>query len=231
MVTETAKGRNGVIYRYYNCRSFLQGIGCSSRRRRVDELDHVLLGGILNAVFTPENMRWIAQELMDQGDVDNRQRQASIDSLGDEEKDIARRLRRLFETIEAGSGLTIADVGPRIRELRARQDEIKRTVEDLDSNRSEVPDISLAQAMRAANYFREIVESCNSPSKVREFLSHIVKKASILDREAILEYWPERLVAASGGSQCVVSWLPDLATLRTVTLHISLPGVRGRKAA
>lgn len=231
MVTETAKGRNGIIYRYYNCRSFLQGTGCSSRRRRVDELDPVLLGGVLNAVFTPENVRWIAQELIEQGDADNRKRQASIDSLAEEEKDIARRLRRLFETIEAGAGLTIADVAPRIRELRARQEEIKKTVEDLDANRSQVPDISIAEAIRAANYFREIVESCNSPAKVREFLTHIVKKASILDREAILDYWPERLVAASGGSQCVVSWLPDLATLRTATVHISLPGVRGRKAA
>lgn len=231
MMTETARGRSGEIYRYYNCRSFLQGTGCASRRRRVDEIDQALLSGILKAVFTPENMRWIAQELMDQGDADARNRQASIDSLGVEAKDIEKRLRRLFETIEAGAGLSIADVAPRIKELRGRQEEIKKTVEQLDSNRTESPDISIAEAMRAANFFREIVESCNSPVKVREFLSHIVKKASILDREAILDYWPERLVAASGGSHCVVSWLPDLSTLRTATVRIVLPMPRGRKAA
>lgn len=180
---------------------------------------------------SPENMRWIAQELLDHSNEAARVVQEQIDALGGEDMDISRRLHRLFETIEAGAGLSLDDVGPRIRQLRARQKEIKAQVERLDAHRPDVPAVTIAQAMRAASYFREAVTTCGSPAKVREFLGHIVKKASIHDHEAVVDYWPERLVAASGGSHCVVSWLPDLATLRTVRVRVMLPCRTGRKAA
>lgn len=231
MVTETAKGRSGEIYRYYNCRTFLQGAGCSNRRRRVDEIDPALLSGILDVVFTPENMRWIAQDLIEQGSQDTKAYQEKIDALGAEFSDVERRLRRLYESIEAGVGLSLPDVAPRIRELQGRQKDIQASIDKLAENRPSAPTVTVVEAMRAANYFKEIVETCESPAKIREFLGHIVKKASIYEREAIVEYWPERLVAASGGSQCVVSWLPDLASLRTISVRLWIPARRGPKAA
>ena len=212
MMTETATSRNGSTYRYYNCRGFIQGLGCSSRRRRVDDLDKHLLSAVLDQIFTQENMRWIAQDLMDQGNEDVREYQERIDALGIEAADIKRRLRRLFETIEAGAGLSVADVAPRIKELREREKEIEKSVAELDAKKPTTPMVSVERAMAAAEYFREVIETSDSPKKVREFLSQFVKKASILDTTAVIEYWPERLVTAAGGSQCVISWLPDLGS-------------------
>lgn len=231
MMTETATGRGDVMYHYYNCRTFMTGAGCSSRRRRLQELDRILLAGILSQVFTPQNMRQIAQELIQQSDIHNRSRQEQIDALGAESKDVERRLRRLYETIEAGAGLTLADVAPRLRELQARQKEIHVTVERLDAQIANTPEVTVEQAVQAAGYFREIVENCESPAKVRDFLSHVVKKASIYDLEAIVEYWPERLAAAAGGSQCAITWLPELSSLRTERIVVVLPSRAYRRAA
>ena len=54
MATESATGR-AETYRYYNCRAFLQGSGCRNQRRRVDQLDKLLLDGVMAMVLTPEN--------------------------------------------------------------------------------------------------------------------------------------------------------------------------------
>lgn len=228
MVTESATGRAGT-YRYYQCRGYMQGVGCSSQRRRVEDLDKQLMAGALEKIFTLENCRWVAQDLLDSGSAEMKAWQDQIDALGAESQDVERRLRRLFDTIEAGAGLSIADVAPRIKELRKRQEEIKLAADELESTKPQPQQIDVNTAMKVALAMREVVETA-SPKKVREFLAQVVKKASILETEAVIEYWPERLVSVTD-SQCVVSWLPGQSSLRTTTVVVPLLRRNARRAA
>lgn len=222
MMTESATGRGGERYHYYNCRSFLKGMGCASRRIRVDELDAYLLGQIVDRVLTPENLRALVVEVRQQASQFERDRQGRFDALDAEATDIERRLRRLYATIEGDAGLNLADVAPRLRELRARQEAIRKEVEDLAARSA--PDVQLtdAQLWAAVQEVRGMVRDCADVGATRDFLKQIVKKASIEGNQIALEYWPDRIVAAvNGGSQCVVSWLPDTTTLRTIGIVFS----------
>lgn len=224
MYTESSTGRAGVRYHYYNCRSFLKGAGCESKRMRVDWLDSLLLDGICSRVFTAENISGILLDMKIQTGEWAREKQAKIDGMADELAGVDKRLRRLYETIEAGAGLALSDIAPRLRELRAQQDSLKMEIERLDADSG--PQIGLGdnEIQSAARIFRDVLMTAENPVKVREFLGNVIKKVVIKDGFASLEYLPERIVNARlGDSQCEVRWLPDRSTLRTKIIDISLP--------
>lgn len=218
MMTECATGRAGKRYHYYNCRSFLKGMGCVSKRVPVAEMDGFVLDAILSRVFTPENLRGLVVEMRQQSSAFERDRQARIDALGKESADVERRLGRLFESIEGGAGLELADVAPRIRALRERQKNLLAEVERAMAERGPIEGATDEDMWRAAALFRDMVRDCDEPAKIRQFLGMIVKQASIEGDTVTIEYWPERIASTVGDSQCSIRWLPDPSTLRTSRL-------------
>lgn len=231
MLTESATGRAGKRYHYYNCRSWLKGIGCESRRVPVETLDGSLVSAVCDLIFTPATLRALVVELRQQSSEFERLRQDRIDAVATELADVERRLRRLYESIEADAGLNLADIAPRLRELRARQETLKRAAESVAAEVGPAIGTDDHDLHRAAVMFRELVQTTEEPAKVRAFMGHIVKKASIRGHQVALDYWPESIVNAIGGSQCVVSWLPARATGRTRRICVSLPLRAGRKDA
>ncbi|MBW7903822.1 MAG: recombinase zinc beta ribbon domain-containing protein [Rhodocyclaceae bacterium] len=213
MYTETATGRGGVRYHYYNCRSFLKGMGCESRRLPVEKLDAHLLEEIAEKIFTADNIAGILLDIKRQSGEWACDKQLRIDGMAKELSDVDRRLRKMYESVEAGVGLNLADVAPRLRELRARSEALKIEIERLDADPG--PQIVLRpdETTTAARIFRDILVSAENTSKVREFLGHVVSRIVIGDGKAMLEYLPERIVnARMSDSQCVVRWLPDLGS-------------------
>jgi hypothetical protein len=81
---------------------------------------------------------------------------------------------------------------------------------------------------RAAELFRDVLRSCEEPAKLRQVMAAIVKKASIRGAEVALDYWPESIVSAVGGSQCPVTWLPGVGTGRTRRMVVQVEGLRRR---
>ena len=212
MLTESATGRGGKRYHYYNCRGFLHGIGCESRRVAVEQLDASLVGAVCDLIFTPATLRALVVELRQQSSEFERLRQDRIDAVATELADVERRLRRLYESVEADAGLNLADIAPRLRELRERQEKLKKAGEAVAAEVGPAVATDDHDLHRAAQLFRELVQTSDEPAKVRAFMAHVVKKASIRGTEVVLDYWPEALVSAIGGSQSVVSWLPDLGS-------------------
>ena len=228
MMTESATGRGGQRYRYYNCRSFLHGIGCESRRVAVEPVDRALVDAVCERIFTPTTLRALVVELRQQSSEFERARQARIDVLANELADVERRLRRLYESIEADAGLELGDVAPRLRELRSRQETLKRAAATVEAEIG--PDVRLGEdeVWRAAELFRDVLRSCEEPAKLRQVMAAIVKKASIRGAEVALDYWPESIVSAVGGSQCPVTWLPGVGTGRTRRMLVQVEGLRRR---
>jgi site-specific DNA recombinase len=212
MMTECATGRAGKRYHYYNCRSFLKGMGCATKRIPVSDLDSQVVNTILTRVFTPENLRGLVVEMRQQSSSFERERQDRIDALGKESADVERRLTRLYESIEGGAGLELADVAPRIRSLRERQKALSADAERVLGERGPMADVTDADMWRAADLFKEMVRDCEDPARIRQFLTMIIKQASIKGDQIAIEYWPERIVSTVGDSQCSVRWLLDLGS-------------------
>lgn len=232
MMTESATGRAGARYHYYNCRSYLHGIGgCESRRVPVAAVDTALVRAICDKVFTAGTLRGLVVELRQQSSDFERQQQERIDAFAVEIADVERRLRRLYESIEADAGLELGDVAPRLRELRARHENLKRAADALAMETGPAVSMDDGDVWEAARMLREVVETSEESAKLREFMQKIVKKASIQGDEVTLDYWPESIVSAIGGSQCGVKWLPEVATGRTKRIVIKLDGLRASRAA
>ena len=123
MTLETGKGGK---YRYYNCRRRLR-VGketCEGSRIRVEHLEHSLLTHIQYELFTPDRVRLMLKELSkslaDAADDAAVQRRALVA----ERKGLEKRLTNQYKAIESGA-VDLADVGDRIRELKARMLEIE----------------------------------------------------------------------------------------------------------
>lgn len=230
MTTETATGRSGQRYHYYNCRAFLKGIGCRSHRLPVEDLDKWLLSGILDKIFTPDNLRDILLDLKQSVSDWVADHDAQLQLMYNEMADIDRRLRRLYESVEAGAGLELADIAPRLRDLRARKDALS---EEINAAECEVaPEVLLTdkEITDAQEIFRDLVMEAE-PAKARAFLSKIVRQAVLVGGEVSIEYFPDRIMnAVNGGSQCDIRWLPDLSTLRTARFTLP-PHLASRLAA
>ena len=170
------------------------------------------MDAVCDRIFTPETLRGLVVELRQQSSEFERFRQDRIDAIAVELGDVERRLRRLYESIEADAGLELGDVAPRLRELRARQDALKRAGAAVEAEMG--PEVSLGEdeVWQAAEMMREGVRSCDDAAKLRQVMSAIVKRASIRGREVAVDYWPESIVNALGGSQCPVTWLLDLGS-------------------
>lgn len=232
MTTECATGRGGARYHYYNCRAFLKGIGCRSHRLPVAELDRWLLDGILEKVFTPDNLRDILIDLKQSVSAWVREHDALLQAMYIEAEDINKRMRRLYESVEAGAGLELAEIAPRLRELRLRKEDLTREIEAAEAEVAPTVTLTEKEAEQAVEMFRDIVTSCDDPSRVRSFLSKIVRQIALEGGEVRIEYFPDRIVAAAAGgsqgvnlgidgSQSVVRWLPELSTMRTIRLPLT----------
>ena len=211
MMIESATGRGGSRYQYYNCRSFLKGMGCDSRRVPVAAVDEALLEAIVERIFTPENLSGLIGELKQAFSDAEVSRQARIDQIALELADVKRRLERQYEVIEGGTGMALSDVATRIRELQARERKLLVEADRVADAPPEIVELTEDDLDHAVRVIRDAVREAD-PQKARQFLAGIVKKASIKGEIINLEYRPDCIVSAASGSQCAVSWLPDLGS-------------------
>lgn len=224
MYTERSTGRNGTSYHYYNCSQFLKSGECESRRVSVPKLDEFLLEVIAEKVFSPHNIGWIVRDIKEQSNEWNRDQQKRFDAIAAEMADIDKRLKRLYDSIEAGAGLNLNDVAPRLRELRSRHEFLRVESETIAAEKPPEISINNADLDKSSRVFRDILVSADSPKKVREFVGQVINKITLNATEVDIEYHPERIVnAQTSGSQCDVRWLPDQSTLRTAHIVFLLP--------
>ena len=163
-------------------------------------------------VFTPQSLRALVVELRQQSSDFERLRQSRIEAFSREISDVERRLRRLYELVAADAGLELSDVAPRIRDLKARLETLKRAAVAVAEEKG--PEVTCADedVWEAARMLREVDQTSDNPAKLRQFMERLVKRATVKDDEIAVDYWPESIVQAVGGSQCAVRWLPDLGS-------------------
>lgn len=127
-------------YRYYNCRSATRSgkEKCEGFRIPVDVLDRAVLRHLAETLFTVERCRSIMQDLVEEN---GRLRQRTVEQrrrLDADLDDVRLRIRRWEHAFESGD-LDAADGASRLRELRAREDELKEAAAKIVQLRAPPP--------------------------------------------------------------------------------------------
>jgi DNA invertase Pin-like site-specific DNA recombinase len=116
-------------YRYYNCRGFVKSGKevCGGQRVPVKKLDRAVLEHLAERVFTVERCRTLVRDIVEESGLLRQKTDEQRRELQQQIDDIDRRIARWIEAFEtANEDRDI--VMPRLRELRAKRDEMAATI-------------------------------------------------------------------------------------------------------
>ena len=136
--------------------------------------------------------------------------QREIDSIENEIAGINQKLERLYNAIETGN-VDLSDLGPRIRELRSRQEKLmarRAEIQVLSSDRQ----VQLANPEIVATYVDDMYTLLNESSiaERRAFVKSFIKDVRVKDDQIVLTYTiPLSPKGASQETMGVLSTIQD----------------------
>ncbi len=128
---ETAKGGK---YTYYNCSNYFRRgkSACPGQRIPAHSLEKAVTDHLIKKLFTKERvkaiLKGIYQEFRETDKRNDNQRKSLVRQL----EGVSNRLKKQYEAIESGI-VDLQDVGERIRELKAKREQIQIRLHDLKS--------------------------------------------------------------------------------------------------
>jgi site-specific DNA recombinase len=212
MQIETATGRSKT-YSYYNCRSALQGTGCTNRRYPAREVDAYLTDVIMGRILTPQRVRDAITEIHKAAGQIASAAKGKTQALQRELGNLRSRRKNLFDILElhGKDAPNLGDLTARLRELNDQIKNAERAVDGLGAYDEVNLEISDAKIANASGMIRKIIEQCEDVSKKRGFFSSFMDRIVIGD-DIQIEYQPDKvlnrhhLVPVQSG----IDWLPDL---------------------
>ena len=186
----TGRSAKSNQYFYYTCsRSFKQGKdGCDARSLPKDEIERLVITKIRQRVLTDENLeelvRLVNEELGSAHDV----LQQTLLDIDAEIRDVESRLSRLYDVLETGK-LELNDLAPRIRELRSRQDDLRkaRLQAEADFLVRSVEPVDTQLVKQYAQDLKQLLEEAEF-SERKSFLRSFVKRIEIKKEQATVHY-------------------------------------------
>jgi site-specific DNA recombinase len=177
-------------FAYYVCGTLLKkGAGsCPTRYLNRQQFERLVIDKIKEHVLTTENLTrlvHIVNEEMDSLAVEYRQR---LDIVLDEIADVDRRLERLYDALETGK-IQLADLAPRIQQLRQRHEQLQATRWGMEQQLSERR-VELADAETVAQCVADLRDLLNESSLAerKTFIRSFVKEVKVTGDEALLTY-------------------------------------------
>ncbi|MFH1662681.1 MAG: recombinase family protein [Chloroflexota bacterium] len=124
MIGRSAKSHQ---YYYYVCnRNYKQGKeACSAKSLPKDKLEGLIIEQVKERVLNPENLESLVKLVNDELDSSISMFKDKLISIDAEQGDVQARLSRLYDALETGK-LTLDELAPRIKELKARSDELMK---------------------------------------------------------------------------------------------------------
>ena len=124
MIGHSAKSHS---HFYYTCsRSFKQGKdACDARLLPKEKLERLVIEQLRSKVLTDENLEELVTLVNEELQCVSYGLKDRMDVIDSELRDARVRLSRLYDALETGK-LELDGLAPRIRELKARQDELSR---------------------------------------------------------------------------------------------------------
>jgi site-specific DNA recombinase len=129
MCLETAKSGK---YTYYNCANYFRKgkSSCPGQRIPAEKLETAILGHMANKLFTKPRVKAIIRAVHGELRQMDKRNESQRKSLRRQLDSVGVKLTRQFEAIESGN-VDLSDVGERIRELKARREQVKERLEEI----------------------------------------------------------------------------------------------------
>ena len=177
-------------FSYYVCGTLAKkGAGsCPTRYLNSQKFENLVIDKIKEHVLTTENLTrlvHIVNEEMDGLAIEYRQR---LDSILDDIADVSRRLERLYDALETGK-IQLADLAPRIQQLRQRQEQLQATRLELEQELSDRR-VELADAETVAQCVVDLRNTLSESSLAerKSFVRSFVKEVKVTGDEVLLTY-------------------------------------------
>jgi site-specific DNA recombinase len=199
---ENATGR-GKVYRYYNCRTALAGAGCKHRRIAARPLDDWLLQCVLDRVLTPKSIGEIIAQMHEVRGAWTKERALRRAALVAEMRNVETRRRKLLDVLEllGKDAPNLSDIGSRLAELNQAVRRLTGELEDLEHTEPPAIDVGAGDIEELTTYFRQMVEECEDPKRVRAFLSSFIERVVLHQDHAMLHIRPDRLIDSGGAAE------------------------------
>lgn len=187
MIGRSAKSHQ---YYYYQCnRGYKQGKdACDARALPKDKLEHLVIDQIKEKVLTWECLEELVKMVNEELDSAHVLYSDRLDAIDTELNDVRSRLSKLYDALETGK-LSLDDLAPRIRELRARQEELSKSRIHVEAEMvAEGPQHVDTELVRSyAQDLRSLLEEADF-TQSKAFLRSFVKRIVIDGRKALIHY-------------------------------------------
>ncbi len=187
LVGQDAKGGQ---FSYYVCGTLLKkGAGsCPAPYLNSHRFENLVVDRVKEHILTTENLTELVRlvnEQMDGANTDYRQR---LDTVIGESEDVCRRLERLYEAVETGR-IQVADLAPRIQQLRQRQEQLQATRLELEQRLSDRR-VELADLETVTRYVGDLrnLLSTSSLAERKAFLRSFVNEVKVTNDKVLLTY-------------------------------------------
>jgi chromosome segregation ATPase len=139
-------------------------------------------------ILTEDHLKRLVEMVNQEMDVNSREYQDELDAVLEEMADTNRRLERLYDAVESGK-IPLADLAPRIRDLRLRNEKLQERKIQITTQLSDRK-VELASPEIVKSYvkdMRKILEESELTGK-RAFLRGFIKKIDVIDRQGVIHY-------------------------------------------
>ena len=175
---------------YYQCsRKFKQGSeACNARMLVKEKLEKLIINQLKAKVLTDNNLEklviMVNEELQSVSGV----LQDQLETIDAELRDVKARLSRLYDALETGK-IELSDLAPRIKELKARQDDLGKTRVQVEAEMvvRGVDQVDVSVAKRYARDLRSLLEDSDYMER-KAFLRSFVKRIVVDQEEVTVHY-------------------------------------------
>ena len=187
MIGRSAKSHR---YYYYVCnRSYKQGKdACAAVNLPKEKLENLVIEQIKSKILTPECLDELVKLVNEELDSANILLKDKLDAIDIELYDVGDRLSKLYDALETGK-LNLDDLAPRIKELKAKQDELSkaRVQTEADMVVAGVQHVDVETVKSYAQDLRSLLEEADF-TQSKTFLRSFVERITIEASKAKIQY-------------------------------------------
>ncbi len=187
MIGRSAKSHQ---YHYYVCnRGYKQGKeSCNARDVPKDKIEKIVIEQINQKVLTQECLEELVKLVNEELDSAHGLLKDKLDVIDAELNDVKARLSKLYDALETGK-LSLDDLSPRIKELKARQDTLTKARVQIEADMvvEGVQHVEVEAVKTYAQDLRNLLEEGDF-TQSKTFLRSFVKKVTINGDKAKILY-------------------------------------------
>ena len=187
LVGQDAKGGQ---FHYYVCGTLLKkGSGsCPAQYINSRRFEELIINKIKGHILTYENLSQLVYLVNEEMDASAGEYHTRLNTVVNEINNVNSRLERLYDALETGT-LQLADLAPRIKELRQRQEQLQMSRQELEMLLSDRR-VELADMETVTQYVADLHNLLNDSTltEKKSFIKSFVSEVRVTGTEVLLAY-------------------------------------------